>query len=325
MLWCNHLVAEEQYLDNFIEMLSAERSVAMNTLSAYKVDIKSLLLYLKDAGINVTFTDRQHLENYLSKIKVDYHLSGKTIARKISAMRQFFQFLVTEGICEHNNALELRLPRRTQDLPKALSQESIEQLLKTAYSDTSNDGIRIAAMLELLYSTGMRISELLSLKMQSIEHNLSTTNSAQYMLISGKGDKERVVLLHPEAMSILKKYLSVRINFIKKHSETDWLFPSTTKQGKISTLTRQRFGQILKQLAVNSGIDQKLVSPHVIRHSFASHLLQNGANLRVVQELLGHSDISSTQIYTKITQTQAEKLILEKHPLSKHKTKTPQA
>ena len=306
-------------LENFLEMLSAERSVSKNTLLAYENDIKDLLCFTKTCNLPLNQISIDHLEEYLAVLKSKKHFSGKTVARKISSIRQFFNFLISDGIVEKNIALDLIMPKKSQDLPKAIAQDDIYALLKTAYNIETKDGIRTATMLEMLYATGMRISELLSLKMQSLENNLKNGGMVRYLIVKGKGSKERVVILNDDASVMLKRYLEIRHQFTRGISKVDWLFPSVNKSGKIAHLTRQRFGQILKELAVNSNIDSKHISPHKIRHSFATQMLRNGANLRIVQELLGHSDISSTQIYTKISEDQAARLLIDKHPLGKQK------
>ena len=300
-------------LENFLEMLAAERSVAQNTLNAYRNDIEKLLQHVSTLNLELKEVNFQNLEDYLAKLKERQKVSTKTIARKISAIRQFFLFLVSEGMVPNNIAIDLVMPKKSNDLPKALSQNEMNILLKYTYNIETPEGIRATAILELLYATGMRISELLNLKLQALRNN--SDSLPNYMIIRGKGNKERIVLLNDYAKQAIVNYLQIRKFFVKTGNKTDWLFPSSDKSGKAIHLTRQRFGQILKALAIKAGLDPLVISPHKIRHSFATHMLQNGANLRVVQELLGHSDISSTQIYTKISNNQATKLVMEKHPL----------
>lgn len=303
------------YLSNFIDMLAAERSVANNTLLAYKNDILGLYSYLKIKNLRISSLENDHLLDYINYLG-GRSLSGKTIARKISAIRQFYHFLASDKVSLHNPAVNIVMPKRGFDLPKPISKDAILLLIKTANNNTTYEGIRTSAMLEILYATGLRISELITLKIQSLERNINDKTLLHYILVRGKGNKERIVLLNIEAVSALEKYISIRQSFIKLGAKTDWLFPSVNKFGKVTHLTRQRFGQILKELAVNSGVDPKLVSPHKIRHSFATHMLQNGANLRIVQELLGHADISSTQIYTKVSNNKAKEVLFNKHPLN---------
>jgi len=305
----------ERVLENFLEMLSAERSVAQNTIYAYKNDISKFLNHVSISNLKFEEMNIAFLENYLASVRQKQNASTRTLSRKISSIRQFFDFLLSERLIEKNIAIDLIMPKKSVDLPKAISKNEINLLLKYAYGIPTYEGIRVAAMLELLYATGVRISELLTLKLQSLQRNYGQKIATHYMMIKGKGGKERIVLLNNCAAETLSNYLTIRGDFIKRGMKTDWLFPSYSKLGKINHLTRQRFGQILKEVAINAGVDPDIVSPHKIRHSFATHMLQNGANLRLVQELLGHSDISSTQIYTKISDDQATKLVFEKHPL----------
>lgn len=307
------MIKYHSILENFLEMLAAERSVTQNTIDAYKNDIEKLLKYISNLNLEVNKISLQNLEDYLAKLRENQKISTKTIARKISAIRQFFLFLVSERAISKNIAIDLVMPKKASELPKALSKNEIDILLKYAYGIETPEGIRTTAILELLYATGMRISELLSLKLQVLESNSNTLPN--YIIVRGKGNKERIVLLNDYAKQAIANYLKIRKVFIKIGNKTNWLFPSTDKSGKSIHLTRQRFGQILKEVAINAGLDPLIVSPHKIRHSFATHMLQNGANLRIVQELLGHSDISSTQIYTKINNDQATRLVMEKHPL----------
>ncbi|KIE05586.1 Tyrosine recombinase XerD [Candidatus Jidaibacter acanthamoeba] len=302
------------YIENFLEMLSAERNASKNTLLSYKTDLIYFIKFLETTGCSLLNSDPKILNRYIISLSEKY-LASKTVRRKISALRQFFQFLVEEKLITQNITLDLEMPKKDQSLPKALSQEDMTILINTSCLNTSAEGLRLNAMLEILYSTGLRITELVSLKMQSLQK--SSAGIEQFMIIKGKGGKERLVILNDQAIEALNKYLKIRLSIFKKSVSTDWLFPSLEKSGKVSHITRQRFGQLLKELAVNSGVDPKKLSPHKIRHSFASHLLENGANLRVVQELLGHSDISSTQIYTKVLSVAAKKLVFENHPLSK--------
>ena len=303
-------------LENFLEMLAAERSASYNTLYAYKNDIETFLRYISSKNYKIEELTISDIENYLASIKLQNNFSPKTISRKISSIRQFFSFLLSEGLISKNITRDIAMPKKPADLPKAMSRDEIESLLNYANSIKTPEGFRDAAILELLYATGTRITELLTLKLQSIHHGHCQNENTYYILIKGKGGKERIVLIDEIAIRSLSQYLTVRDKFIKKGQKTDWLFPSVNKKGKIDHLTRQRFGQILKEVALNGGLNPKNISPHKIRHSFATHMLQNGANLRVVQELLGHSDISSTQIYTKITNEHANKTLLSKHPLA---------
>jgi integrase/recombinase XerD len=304
------------YLDNFLEMLLAEKSAAANTVSSYRRDITDFLQFIAKQGISLQDVDQNLLKKYISLLTAS-GVKATTLARKISCLRTFSKFLTEEGIFINNPMQQIELPKKGKSLPKALTQDEIANLLKVAEHDKSKEGIRLLAMLEILYATGMRISELVELPLAAMQYNLKDGNLMNYMIIRGKGNKERMVILHQTAIEALLAYLTIRGDFLKPKHKSIYLFPSYDKAGNITHITRQRFGQLLKELAVNSGISPERLSPHKIRHSFATHLLQNGANLRSVQTLLGHSDISSTQIYTKVYNEDNFKLINSKHPLAK--------
>ena len=210
-----------------------------------------------------------------------------------------------------NPTLNIIMPKRPESIPKALSQDILNKLIKTANDNTTKEGLRDCTMLEILYSTGMRISELVSLEMKALE-SFSNESEINLLIVEGKGKKERAVILNQMAGIALKNYLNIRSKFLSNGAKSNWVFPSVSKNKKIVHISRQRFGQILKEIAIKSNIDPLIISPHKIRHSFATHMLDNGANLRIVQELLGHSDISSTQIYTKVSDSKAKKLLLGK-------------
>ncbi|RZI47471.1 tyrosine recombinase [Rickettsiales endosymbiont of Peranema trichophorum] len=305
-------------VEDFLEMLSAERCVADNTLIAYKGDILDFFVFLSETSRSLEQCDYNILVSYVTKLG-DRSYSPKSIRRKISALRQFFEFLVMTKKLTKSPAAYLERPKSGLSLPKALSKEEIAKLIQLSYQDQTALGVRFTTMLELLYATGLRISELVTLKLSAIERNAITGGIQNHIFVSGKGGKERLVLLNESAIAILGKYLEVRKLFMKEGRSTQWLFPSMKKNGLVSHLTRQRFTQFIKKLAVFAGFERNKISSHKIRHSFASHMLENGANLRVIQELLGHSDISSTQIYTKVLKKDAEKLLIKKHPLSKLK------
>lgn len=305
----------EKELVNFLEMLSAERSVTNNTMLAYYNDIKKLLDHIHKTEFSLKNIDLDFLEKYIAMLSVNYEMKPKSVSRNISSIRQFFNFLVSEGIVNKNVAIDLVMPKKSIDLPKSLSQNEIKKLLEFSHNLNTMDGIRTTSMIEILYSTGIRISELITLKLQSLGKDYTQHGEVHYVMVNGKGNKERFSILNGDAVESLQQYLKIRDKFVKNKTKTDWLYPSVTKKGKTSHITRQRFGQVLKGIARDAGVDCKIVSPHKIRHSFATHMLQNGANLRVVQELLGHSDISSTQIYTKISNDQLMNTVMEKHPL----------
>jgi integrase/recombinase XerD len=302
------------YMEYFFEMLIAERGATENTISSYKKDIKDLFDYLESNHIALEKVTSFIVKDFIAELSKK-NLGAKTIGRKISALRQFFTFLVSDRILKENPTLNIIMPKRPESVPKALSKDMLSQLIETAYNDVTKEGLRDYAMLEILYSTGMRISELVALEMKSLE-GFSSDSEINLLIVKGKGQKERAVILNQKACKALKNYLNIRSKFLSAGTKVNWVFPSISKNKKIIHISRQRFGQILKGIAIKSNIDSSIISPHKIRHSFATHMLDNGANLRIVQELLGHSDISSTQIYTKVSDSKAKKLLLDKHPLS---------
>ncbi|WHA05259.1 tyrosine recombinase [Candidatus Bandiella numerosa] len=302
------------YMEYFFEMLIAERGATENTILSYKKDIKDLFDYLALNHIELEKVTSSVVKDFIVELSKK-NLGAKTIGRKISALRQFFSFLVSDGIFKENPTLNIIMPKRPESIPKALSKNMLSHLIETASNDVTKEGLRDYAMLEILYSTGMRISELVALEMKSLE-GFSNDSEINLLIVKGKGQKERAVILNQKACKALKNYLNIRGKFLSTGTKANWVFPSISKNKKIVHISRQRFGQILKEIAIKSNIDPSIISPHKIRHSFATHMLDNGANLRIVQELLGHSDISSTQIYTKVSDSKAKKLLLDKHPLS---------
>jgi integrase/recombinase XerD len=296
-------------------MMSAERSASNNTLYSYKLDLIDLLSFSSRNFISIVNFSTADILKYISSLDKK-KLSGRTLARKISSIKQFFKFLVTDKIRSDNPALYLEMPKQDKLLPKAISKDNVNEMLSTIITENNPEGIRDKCMLEMLYSTGMRVTELIQLKYSSIQKNIIESESHAAIIVKGKGSKERLVILNQSAIKSLSEYIKIRPYFLKG-LQTDYLFPSFMKSGKITHISRQRFHQITKRIANDANIDAALVSPHKVRHSFASHLLQNGADLRIVQELLGHADISSTQIYTKILSKQAKDLVLDAHPLSK--------
>ena len=278
------------YIDIFLEALAAERGRSNKTLESYSCDLHHADAEIPGGLMGATNTA---IQNYLS------HLPDRasSIARKASAIRGFYKFLMLEKIITENPAANLELPKRTRALPKFLSVDEIELLISSA-GDVKNT-IRLRAMLELVYASGLRVSELCELPMSA--------NLGDKLLIHGKGAKERIVPMHERAQHALKKWLELRGD-----TESKYVFPSSGKTGHI---TRDGFFKILKKCAVLAGIAPERVSPHVLRHSFASHLLAGGANLRAIQTMLGHEDISTTQIYTHVLPEKLRETVVEHHPL----------
>lgn len=278
------------YIDIFLEALSAERGRSRKTLESYASDLRHANDSITGGLIGATAAD---IQKYLSALPD----RPSSIARKASAIRGFYKFLMLEKIISENPAANLELPKRTRTLPKFLSLDEIELLISSA-GDTKNS-TRLRAMLELVYASGLRVSELCELPM--------TANLGDKLLIHGKGAKERIVPMHERAQNALHKWLELRGD-----DKSKYVFPSSGKTGHI---TRDGFFKILKKCAVLSGIDPHRVSPHVLRHSFASHLLAGGANLRAIQTMLGHEDISTTQIYTHVLPEKLKETVQQHHPL----------
>jgi len=281
------------YIDIFLESLAAEHGRSPKTLASYESDLR-----LADASIpgGLMAADGTSIQQYLSSLPD----KATSISRKASALRGFYKFLMLEHKIQTNPTTNLELPRRARTLPKFLSIDEIELLISSA-GDTRNS-TRLRAMIELLYASGLRVSELCELPMTSI--------LGDKLLIHGKGAKERLVPMHDTAISALNKWLSIRGDDASKY-----VFPSGGKTGHI---TRDGFFKILKKCAILSGISPDRVSPHVLRHSFASHLLAGGANLRAIQTMLGHEDISTTQIYTHVMPEKLHETVLH-HPMATNK------
>ena len=282
------------FIDTFLEMLAAERAAAANTLSAYKRDLLDFSSFLGTK--NPMIIGQDILVDYLSHLRRKL-LTPSTLARRISVLRQFYRFATAEGWRSDDPTEIIELPKKGKLIPKTLTEDDVTILIDGAANSPEPEGIRLYAMLETLYSTGLRVSELVSLPMTSLLADSESNTLQTMILIKGKGGQERIVPLNEPAIIALKSYLQIRSYFLAKSGTQGikWLFPSTSRQGY---LTRHRFGQLLKQLAIDTGIDPSKISPHILRHAFATHLLRNGADLLVIQKLLGHADISTTQIYT---------------------------
>lgn len=294
--------------DAFLEMLAAERASSQLTLSSYRNDLSHFFAFLKHQPIGTI--DRQHIQAYMCHLG-EKEMSPATLARRLSALRQYFRFLMSEQHCDRDPTQGIDLPRQGRPLPKVLSEHAVVSLISGAYEAHSPEGLRLTALLEILYATGMRVSELVSLPLSVLRIQNKTINPA--LIIKGKGRKERMVPLTPPAIDALTSYLTVRNTFLEKDKPSAWLFPS---YGSTGHLTRQRFSQLLKDLAVRTGLDPGKISPHVLRHAFATHLLSHGADLLTIQKLLGHADISTTQIYTHINAEHINKLVHTHHPLN---------
>lgn len=300
-------MSDSALIEAFLEMLSAERGARANTLDAYKRDLADAHAEIKGA---LGAASAAAVEGYVAGL-AKRGLSPATARRRMSALKQFFRFLLAENIRSDDPTSRLDPPKRARALPKTLSVEEIERLIAAA------ENARDKALIELLYGAGLRVSELVSLPLRT-----APKPAQDHMIIEGKGGKERLVALGGPALAALGAHLAARAALLPKEEARRekaqrWLFPSASAaDGK---LTRRRVGQILEDAAAKAGIDPTRVSPHVLRHAFATHLVEGGADLRTVQTLLGHADIATTQIYTHVAEGRLRTLVETKHPLARKK------
>jgi len=308
--------SDERAIDLYLDMLAAERGAAANTLEAYRRDLTDFSDDLAEHGGNIAKAGAENIREYLGRLS-GRRFSASSVARRLSAIRQLYRFLYAEGHRKDDPAAAIEGPKRGRALPKVLSVSHVDQLLATARKGMSEGAImqraraaRLNCLLEVLYATGLRVSELVALP-------ASAARDQRMLVVRGKGNKERLVPLNDSAKAAMREYLALREEATrdKKGSAktAKWLFPSFGASGH---LTRQHFARDLKTLAAATGLKPKQVSPHVLRHAFASHLLQNGADLRSVQTLLGHADISTTQIYTHVLEERLKSLVRDLHPLA---------
>jgi integrase/recombinase XerD len=308
------------HVEAFLEMMSAERGAAANTLSSYERDLDDLHGFLNGKGVRLLEAASADLSAYLSSLAAQ-GFKPSSQARRLAAMRQFYKFLYAEGLRTDDPTGVLDAPKKGRALPKTMGVDEVGRLLEQAETEAQDSTpgqlqrLRMLALLELLYATGMRVSELVSLPARVLDQD------GRFLMIRGKGNKERLVPLSQSAIVALKLYgrmLAAENDAAKVLQESPWLFPAASKEGY---LPRQVFARDLKNLAIRAGLTPSMISPHVMRHAFASHLLANGADLRVVQELLGHSDISTTQIYTHVLEERLQQLVQTHHPLAKQAKK----
>jgi integrase/recombinase XerD len=302
--------APSRHFESFIEMLRAERNAACNTIEAYTRDLDDLAGFLARRRADLATADAAALRAYLAALD-RAGMAPRTAARRLSAIRQFYRFLVGEGLRQDDPVATIDSPRQGRPLPKLLSEAEVGQLLATANAMKGADGLRLATLLELLYATGLRVSELVALPVAAVMRD------QRVLVVRGKGGKERMIPLHESARAAVNAWLTARSAELRKRGKdvsSSWLFPS---RGDSGHLTRQRLGQLLKDLAMAAGIERRKVSPHVLRHAFATHLLDHGADLRSVQKMLGHADIATTQIYTHVADERLKTLVRDHHPLAK--------
>lgn len=296
------------WISNFLETQAAELGAARNTQEAYGRDLKDFLSFLESRGAGFATADRAMVEDYLVQCEA-IGLATATKARRLSSIKQLYRFAFEEDLRKDNPAIQVRGPRKDKRLPKSLSLQEVEQLLQTAHTMPKQraDKMRLTCLMDLLYATGMRVTELVSLPVAAVRGN------PDMILVRGKGGKERMVPLSPSARDAVILWLSLR-DQDEAHTKSAFLFPSRGKQGH---LTRIWFFQQIKKLALMAGVNAEKVTPHSLRHAFATHLLAGGADLRSIQTLLGHADIATTEIYTHIQYERLRELVLEHHPLAR--------
>lgn len=293
-------------VEAFLEMMAVERDASPHTLAAYARDLADAEEGLGAGGLMTA--DEAALEGWYASLSTR-GLSAATAARRRSAVRQFYRFCLGEGWRRDDPSRRLDAPRQGRSLPKTLSTEEVSRLLTASATRDGASGLRLVALVELAYASGMRVSELLALRLEAVQRD------PDFLIVRGKGGKERLAPLNASARGAVKAWLVVR-NAAKPEAvpESPWLFPSTGSSGH---LTPRRFAQMLDKAAIDAGIDPARVSPHVLRHAFATHLLEGGADLRVVQTFLGHADIATTQIYTHVATDRLNQVVANHHPLAR--------
>ncbi|HEV2629752.1 MAG TPA: site-specific tyrosine recombinase XerD [Pseudolabrys sp.] len=313
--------SDQTFIELFLDMLAAERGAGANTLAAYRNDLDDLSSFLRAAGRNIADADTDDLRGFLADL-TERGFKASSLARRLSAVRQLYRFLYAEGKRGDNPAAVLEGPKRGRPLPKVLSIAEVDALLKEAQRQADDTtpapaarlrAMRLLCLLEVVYATGLRVSELVALPASAARHD------QRMLVVRGKGGKERLVPLNQSAKTTMAAWLALAAEAGRK-GENKWLFPSFGEQGY---LTRQHFARELKALGVACGIAPARLSPHVLRHAFASHLLHNGADLRIVQTLLGHADISTTQIYTHVLEDRLKTMVRDLHPLGQGGTRNP--
>ncbi len=288
-------------------MLAAERGASRNTREAYGGDLDDFAVFLSARAIDMVGASSTDVAAYMAGLN-RRAMAPRTAARRLSALRQYHRFLCAEKLRADDPCTLIDAPRQGRPLPKILSEGDVAALLAAAHGTPGIEGLRLSALLELLYATGLRVSELVGLPLATVRRDTG------FLIVRGKGSKERLVPLTDAARVAIKAWLVARAAVLPPDRPSKWLFPSRGRQGH---LTRHRFAQQLKELATRAGLDHRRLSPHVVRHAFATHLLDHGADLRAVQQMLGHADISTTQIYTHVAGDRLRSLVEQHHPLAR--------
>ncbi|MDO8323024.1 MAG: tyrosine recombinase [Phenylobacterium sp.] len=300
--------ASSGWAEAFLEMMAVERAAAKNTITAYGKDLADASGYLAGRGRDLGDASAEDIEAYFAALGAR-GLSPATASRRRAAVRQFYRFVLGEGWRADDPSRRVDAPKRGRPLPKVLSRDEVDAIIAAASAKDGAQGLRIGCVVELIYASGLRISELTALPLAALARDPA------YLMVTGKGGKDRLAPLNNAARTAVKAYLEVRGSFLPKGDLANpWLFPS---RGKAGRMTPRRFAQLLDEAAADAGIDPARVSPHVLRHAFATHLLEGGADLRVVQKLLGHADIATTQIYTHVAGDRLAQVVASKHPLSR--------
>ena len=298
-------------IENFLDMMSAERGASANTLAAYRRDLLDFGVSLARSETTFRSAASADVKRYIASLS---GMAASTQARKLSALRQLFAYLYGEGVRKDDPTGTIDSPRRERPLPKVLSREDIDRLIAAAGAKDDAESLRLICILEILYASGLRVSELVNLPVAVAR------NRDGFLLVMGKGSKERLVPLNTPARKAIKAYLAARPKFFPKGAkDSKYLFPSRSAEGH---LTRRRLHQMLKALALKANLDPEKLSPHVLRHAFATHLVEGGADLRSVQTMLGHADIATTQIYTHVASDRLREVVLSAHPLAKARRRT---
>ncbi|MDX2028986.1 MAG: site-specific tyrosine recombinase XerD [Alphaproteobacteria bacterium] len=297
-------------LESFLDMLLAERNASANTRLAYRRDLTDVALFLVKKKTDLAEANEDDIRAYLQAVGQN---APRTQARRLSALRQFFRFLLSEHHRKDDPSRSIDAPKLGRSLPKYLSEEDVGKLLSTVARQRGSEGVRLKAMLELLYASGLRVTELVGLPLSSVQFDRNLVQ------VKGKGGKERVVPLGEPAVKALKAWLPFRKEALGEKKKSVFLFPS--RDGS-THLTRQRFFQLVKATGLQAGLDPSRLSPHVLRHAFATHLIEHGADLRSVQTMLGHADIATTQIYTHVASDRLAKTVVQHHPLGREKIRS---